>query len=48
MAVFGVAFERWVGETNRRSLPELIRATLDELNALTADERGSPVGSSAL
>jgi AcrR family transcriptional regulator len=45
MAVFGVAFERWVAETNRRSLPELIRDSLDELDALTAAERRSPARS---
>ena len=48
MAVFGVAFERWVGETNRRSLPELIRESLEVLNALTADERASTASSARL
>ena len=38
MAVLSVAFERWVGEKNRRSLPELVRESLDELNALTAPD----------
>jgi AcrR family transcriptional regulator len=37
-AVFGVAFERWVGETNRRSLPELVRESLDELIALASGQ----------
>lgn len=36
IAVFRIAFERWVQETNRRDLPELIRDSLDELKALTA------------
>ena len=36
IAVFKVAFERWVNENNPRELPELIRESLDELKALTA------------
>ena len=36
MAVFKVAFERWVGGTNREDLPRLIRKSLDELRAITA------------
>jgi AcrR family transcriptional regulator len=36
IAVFRIAFERWVDETNRRDLPELIRDSLDELKAVTA------------
>ena len=36
IAVFRIAFERWVEETNRRDLPELIRDSLDELKAVTA------------
>jgi AcrR family transcriptional regulator len=36
IAVFRVAFERWVHETNERNLPELIRESLDELKALVA------------
>jgi AcrR family transcriptional regulator len=36
MAVFKVAFERWVDGTNREDLPRLIRKSLDELRALTA------------
>ena len=35
MAVFRIAFERWVGEAEERDLPELIRESLDELKALT-------------
>jgi AcrR family transcriptional regulator len=36
IAVFKVAFERWVEETNRQDLPRLIRESLDELKAVTA------------
>jgi AcrR family transcriptional regulator len=36
IAVFRVAFERWIGETSPRDLPQLIRESLDELKAVTA------------
>ena len=36
IAVFRTAFDRWVGTARGPNLPELIRQTLDELNALTA------------
>jgi AcrR family transcriptional regulator len=36
IAVFKIAFERWVQATNQRDLPELIRDSLDELKAVTA------------
>jgi AcrR family transcriptional regulator len=36
IAVFRIAFERWVQETGQRDLPELIRDSLDELKAVTA------------
>jgi AcrR family transcriptional regulator len=36
MAVFRIAFERWIDDTNDRDLPELIRETLEELEALSA------------
>ncbi len=36
IAVFKLAFERWVAETNRQSLPQLIRKSLDELKAVAA------------
>jgi AcrR family transcriptional regulator len=39
VAVFHVAFGRWVGDGNDRDLPALIRETLAELKALTADSR---------
>ncbi|MGH9129964.1 MAG: TetR family transcriptional regulator [Acidimicrobiales bacterium] len=36
VAVFSVAVERWVEESNRRTLPQLIRESLDELRAVTS------------
>jgi AcrR family transcriptional regulator len=36
IAVFKVAFERWIDETNVRDLPHVLRETLDELKAVTA------------
>lgn len=36
IAVFKVAFERWVNGSGRRTLPHLIRDSLDELRAVTA------------
>jgi AcrR family transcriptional regulator len=36
IAVFRVAVERWVKETNRRDLPRLIRESLEELKQVTA------------
>jgi AcrR family transcriptional regulator len=36
IAVFKVAFERYVEETNQQDLPQLIRESLDELKAVTA------------
>jgi AcrR family transcriptional regulator len=36
IAVFRIAFERWVDPTNQRDLPDLIRDSLDELKAVTA------------
>jgi AcrR family transcriptional regulator len=37
IAVFRIAFERWVDQTNSQDLPGLIRESLDELKAVTAD-----------
>ena len=34
IAVFRVAFERWVAEGNERALPDLISESLDALKAL--------------
>ena len=36
IAVFRVAFERWVDPANRRSLPRVTREALDELRAIAA------------
>jgi AcrR family transcriptional regulator len=36
IAVFRIAFERWVNETSQPDLPRLIRESLDELKAVTA------------
>jgi AcrR family transcriptional regulator len=36
IAVFKIAFERWVEETNWRDLPRLIRASLEEISAVAA------------
>jgi AcrR family transcriptional regulator len=36
IAVFKVAFERYVDEANQQDLPRLIRESLDELKAVTA------------
>ena len=38
IAAFKVAFERWVNETNRRDLPQLICKSVDELKAGTTDQ----------
>jgi AcrR family transcriptional regulator len=37
IAVFKVAFERWISGTGERDFPRLIRESLDELRAVTAD-----------
>lgn len=39
IALFRVAFGRWVADGHNRDLPALIRDTLDELKALTSEER---------
>ena len=36
IAIFKIAFERWVSETGPADLPQLIRESLDELRAVTA------------
>ncbi|WP_269857533.1 TetR/AcrR family transcriptional regulator [Streptomyces sp. RPT161] len=36
IAVFKIAFERWVGDTDQRELSQHIRELLDELKAVTA------------
>jgi AcrR family transcriptional regulator len=36
IAVFRIAFERWVDDTGRQDLPRLIRSSFDELKAVVA------------
>jgi AcrR family transcriptional regulator len=36
IAVFKIAFERWISETSQADLPQFIRESLDELKAVTA------------
>ena len=36
IAVFRIAFERWIGGSNRQNLPRLIRESFNELKAVTA------------
>ena len=37
IAVFKIAFERWIIKNSRRDLPQLIRESLAELRAVTAE-----------
>jgi AcrR family transcriptional regulator len=41
IAVFRVAFERWIDERNRRGFSQLVRQSLDELRAVTAGSSSS-------
>ena len=36
IAVFRIAFDRWIADTGERSLPQLIRESMGELRAVTA------------
>jgi AcrR family transcriptional regulator len=38
IAVFRIAFERWVSEIDRQDLPQIIRESLEELKAVTAGQ----------
>ncbi len=38
IAVFRIAFERWINKTDRQDLPRLIRESLNELSAVTAGQ----------
>jgi AcrR family transcriptional regulator len=38
IAVFRIAFERWIGDSNQRAFPELIRESLDQLGGLIGDQ----------
>jgi AcrR family transcriptional regulator len=40
IAVFKIAFERWINRTGQADLPQLIRESMDELKAVTAGTRG--------
>jgi len=42
IAVFRIAFQRWVDDPTAADLRDLIRASLDELKALAADVPGDP------
>ena len=42
MAVFRIAFERWVAKNNKKDLARLIRESLAELKALVAEVRPIP------
>jgi hypothetical protein len=47
IAVFRVAFERWVADPVHLDLPELMGASLDELRMVTADSGASRPGATA-
>jgi len=38
IAVFKIAFERWINDPNQHDLPRVIRESLDELKAVTAGQ----------
>ena len=38
MAIFKVAYERWIDETNQRDFRQLVRTALDELRAVIAHQ----------
>jgi AcrR family transcriptional regulator len=42
IAIFKVAFERWVTDTGERSLAEFMQDSLDELRAVTAGQGARP------
>jgi len=46
IAVFRVAFERWVSDPNNKDLPTLIRESHDQLGALLSEDRRSVGGRS--
>jgi AcrR family transcriptional regulator len=39
IAVFRIGFERWIDETNERSLAQILRDSLDELKAVVSSSR---------
>jgi AcrR family transcriptional regulator len=38
IAIFRIAFERWIEQSGRRDLPQIIRESLEELKAVTAGQ----------
>jgi AcrR family transcriptional regulator len=44
VAVFRVAFERWTADTGGGTLAHFIRASLDDLQAVTTERGGVPAG----
>jgi AcrR family transcriptional regulator len=38
IAIFRIAFERWIDEGGRRDLPQIIRESLEQLKAVTAGQ----------
>jgi hypothetical protein len=42
MAIFKIAFERWVDERNQRTLQQLVRESFDDLRAVTAAAAAEP------
>jgi len=42
IAVFRIAFGRWLDETNERDLPDLVRSSLEELRALVTVDCRAP------
>jgi len=44
IAVFKIAFERWIDETNQQDFGQVMRESFDELRAVTADERSLVTG----
>lgn len=48
IAVFKIAFERWVADPGHLDLPQLMRESLDELRAVTVEsETGRPTTAAA-
>jgi len=47
IAVFRIAFERWVEETNQKDLQQLFRESLDQLKALVGQGRRVSAGAQA-
>jgi hypothetical protein len=39
IAIFRIAFDRWIDDTNQQEFPQLVQASLDQLKALTVGEQ---------